>query len=64
VVPRLEKKMDGVGVMEESLLGHSALSEEIMGWSLESVVEGERRPREWTLEIDGRERRVLRMWEP
>ena len=64
VVPRPEKKIEGVGVIEESLEGHSELSFEIMACSFASVVGGSRRPRAWTLDMEGRVRRVLRMCEP
>ena len=56
--------MDGGGAMEVSLVGHSALSAETMGWSFGEVVVGSRRAREWILEMEGRATRVLRMWEP
>jgi hypothetical protein len=50
--------------MEESFVAHSVLSFEIIGWSFASVVEGSRRARICTLDIGGRERRVVRMCEP
>lgn len=56
--------MEGVGVIEESLEGHSKLSLEIMACSFASVVGSSRRAKAWTLDMEGRERRVLRMCEP
>ena len=50
--------------MEESLDAHSALSLEIIGCSFVSVFEGSRRARACTLEMEERERRVVRMCEP
>jgi len=65
VVPRAEKKIEEGGVMEESLEDHWALSASVRAWSLESVaVVGARREMEWMEVIEGRERRVERMWLP
>ena len=64
VVPRPLKKMDGGGETEESLVAHSALSLEIMGCSFALVFEGSRRARACTLEMEGSERRVVRICEP
>jgi hypothetical protein len=63
-VPRALKKIEGGGVMDESLEDHVVLSASVTGWSLRSVVAGARREMEWMEEIEGRERRVERMWEP
>ena len=56
--------MEGVGVIEESMEGHSELSLEIMACSFASVAGGSRRAREWTLDMEGKERRMSRMCEP
>jgi len=50
--------------MEESWEGHCALSVEMRGWSLASVLVGWRRARAWTEVMEGRERRIERMCEP
>ncbi len=46
VVPRAEKKIEGVGVMALRLLAQEEKSVDIKGWSLGSVEEGARRERE------------------
>ena len=56
--------MWGTGVMEEREAGHWEESVEMRGCSLGEVSVGSRRAIVWTLEIEGRERRVERMEAP
>lgn len=53
MVPRAEKKIEGMGVMALRLLAQEEESVDIKGWSLDSVDEGARRERELMLDIEG-----------
>lgn len=64
MVPRAEKRIDGVGEMVVSWVGHWEVSVPTRGWSFGSVEVGARREMEWMAETEGRERRVERMCEP
>lgn len=64
VVPRAEKRIEGVGMMELSCEGHCALSVEVRACSLGAVLAGARRARVCTAEMEECERRVERMCEP
>ena len=64
MVPRPLKKMEGDGLLEESLVVHWEESEETSGMSFGEVVLGCLREMECTFLIEGRARSVERICEP
>jgi hypothetical protein len=63
-VPSAEKKMAGVGVMDDTLEGQAAEEGSMMLCSFGAVAFGARRDRVYTLLMEGCESSVERMLEP
>ena len=64
VVPRAEKKIEGVGDSIEREVGQVVVSGEIVEWSFREVELGSRREKMWIDSKVGRERTVERICEP
>ena len=64
VVPRAEKKIEGVGDRVEREVGQVVVLVEIVEWSFGEVEVGSRRENMWIESKVGRERTVERICEP